>query len=93
MERSNHEQKARDIEYGFKVYNTEDLLYPTMIENPRLQWSFIRKVYTIISMQLLLTAIVASMVIFYHPIPQFIVTTMAGVIAYIAIIISTFLRT
>ncbi|GMN46767.1 hypothetical protein TIFTF001_015953 [Ficus carica] len=92
-----------DVESGYNVShgsnnnnnnnNNRDQLYPTMIENPQLRWAFIRKVYILISMQLLLTVAVAAAVVFYRPIPNFFVRTTAGLIAYIAIIISTFLRT
>ena len=35
------------------------LLYPLMLEDPRLRWAFIRKVYSILSIQMLLTVAVA----------------------------------
>lgn len=85
-----------DVESGYNVRhgnNNMDQLYPTMLESPQLRWAFIRKVYVIISMQLLLTVAVAAAVIFYRPIPDFFVKTTGGLIAYIAIIIFTFLRT
>ncbi|TYK30146.1 BI1-like protein [Cucumis melo var. makuwa] len=62
-----------------------------MMESPQLRWGFIRKVYAIISMQLLLTAAVAAAVVFIRPIPNFFVKTTPGIIAYIGIVIFTFI--
>ncbi|KAK7396391.1 hypothetical protein VNO78_17366 [Psophocarpus tetragonolobus] len=50
-------------------------LYPSMVENPNLRWSFIRKVYCILLSQLLLTIAVAFIVIFVRPIPHFFFST------------------
>ncbi|XP_020222367.1 protein LIFEGUARD 4 [Cajanus cajan] len=59
-----------DIEAGFPdVHN--DGLYPSMIESPQLRWGFIRKVYVIISIQLLFTAAFASIFIFISPVRNF----------------------
>lgn len=75
--------KNRDVE--------NDEIYPMMMESPQLRWGFIRKVYAIISMQLLLTAAVAAAVVFIRPIPNFFVKTTPGIIAYIGIVIFTFI--
>ncbi|KAL5542016.1 hypothetical protein UlMin_009726 [Ulmus minor] len=80
-----------DIESGWNNYNNNDQLYPMMLESPQLRWGFIRKVYAIISMQLLLTVAVGAAVVFYRPIPEFFVKTTYGLVAYIAIIIFTFI--
>ena len=37
-------------------------LYPMMLESPELRWSFIRKIYMIVSIQLLLTIAVGAVV-------------------------------
>lgn len=70
----------RDVESG------ERTLYPTMLESPELRWSFIRKVYSIITFQLLLTVAVASVVVFVPPIPRFFVSTTPGLVLYIVLI-------
>jgi FtsH-binding integral membrane protein len=79
-----------DVESG------ERTLYPMMNESPELRWSFIRKVYTIITFQLLLTIAVASVVVFVHPIANFLTKSTSGFILYFFIslilpIISMFL--
>ena len=66
-------------------------LYPTMLENPQLRWSFIRKVYCILTFQLLLTVAVAAVVVFFRPIPHFIVSTAPGLAIYILLIIIPFI--
>ncbi|CAM8979418.1 unnamed protein product [Rhodiola kirilowii] len=76
-----------DIEAG----NGGGALYPTMVESPELRWSFIRKVYSIISIQLLLTVAVASVVVFVHPIKTFFVTTPVGFALYIVLIFLPFI--
>lgn len=62
-------------------------LYPTMTESPELRWSFIRKIYVILSLQLLLTIGVASVVSTVHPISNFIVSSGTGLAVYIGIIL------
>ncbi|KAK7243023.1 hypothetical protein RIF29_37807 [Crotalaria pallida] len=66
-------------------------LYPTMLENPQLRWSFIRKVYSIISIQLLLTIAVASVVVAVHPIARFFVGSTTGLVLYIVLLIAPFI--
>lgn len=70
----------RDVESG------ERTLYPTMLESPELRWSFIRKVYSIITFQLLLTVAVASVVVFVPPIPRFFVSSTPGLVLYIVLL-------
>ncbi|KAF8388108.1 hypothetical protein HHK36_026774 [Tetracentron sinense] len=77
--------KTGDVEAG----NRE--LYPMMLESPELRWSFIRKVYAIMSLQLLLTIAVASVVVTVHPIAHFFVSTGAGLALYIVLIITPFI--
>ncbi|WJX15794.1 hypothetical protein P8452_05895 [Trifolium repens] len=43
-----------------------------MHENPELRWSFIRKVYSIITLQLLLTIAVVSVVVFVPAVTNFV---------------------
>ncbi|KAK7336785.1 hypothetical protein VNO77_17333 [Canavalia gladiata] len=66
-------------------------LYPAMLENPQLRWSFIRKVYSIITFQLLLTIAVASVVVFVHPIAHFFVGSTAGLVLFILLLIVPFI--
>ena len=66
-------------------------LYPMMLENPELRWSFIRKVYSIISLQLLATIAVASVVVSVRPISLFFVSTPGGLALYIILIITPFI--
>ncbi|KAL1197611.1 Protein LIFEGUARD 2 [Cardamine amara subsp. amara] len=61
-------------------------LYPMMLESPELRWSFIRKVYSIISIQLLATIAVAATVVTVHPISVFFTTTGVGFALYILLI-------
>ncbi|XP_057801002.1 protein LIFEGUARD 2-like [Salvia miltiorrhiza] len=66
-------------------------LYPMMQESPALRWAFIRKIYVIISIQLLLTIAVAAIVVTVHPISLFFATTGAGLALYILLIIIPFI--
>ncbi|KAH7285095.1 hypothetical protein KP509_33G012500 [Ceratopteris richardii] len=62
-----------DVEAGF---GGQPQLYPYIAADENaLRWAFIRKVYIILSMQLILTAIVAGVVAFYHPVSDFLVRT------------------
>lgn len=62
-----------------------------MLENPQLRWSFIRKVYSIITFQLLLTIVVASVVVFVPPIAHFFVSSTQGLVLYIVLIFVPFI--
>ncbi|KAJ9172001.1 hypothetical protein P3X46_015292 [Hevea brasiliensis] len=66
-------------------------LYPMMLESPQLRWAFIRKVYSILSFQLLATIAVASVVVSVHPIAHFFVSTGTGLALYIVLIIMPFI--
>ncbi|KAJ4844320.1 hypothetical protein Tsubulata_051129 [Turnera subulata] len=66
-------------------------LYPMMLESPQLRWAFIRKVYSIISLQLLLTIAVAAVVVANHQVAVFFATTGAGLALYILLILMPFL--
>lgn len=86
-----------DIESGFRenIYinnNARDQLYPTMLESPQLRWAFIRKVYAILCMQMLLTTAVAATVVFVRPIPNFITHTTSGIVVYIFLCLLPFIR-
>ncbi|GKV48601.1 hypothetical protein SLEP1_g55398 [Rubroshorea leprosula] len=75
----------KDVEAGARP------LYPTMLESPELRWAFIRKVYSIITLQLLVTIVVAATVVSVHPIAHFFVSTGVGLALYIVLIIMPFL--
>ncbi|XP_075653163.1 protein LIFEGUARD 4-like [Castanea sativa] len=75
-----------DVESG----NNNDQLYPEMLESP-LRWAFIRKVYSILCIQMLLTTAVAATVVFFRPIPNFFTQTAAGLAVYIVICILPFI--
>ncbi|XP_015578207.1 protein LIFEGUARD 2 [Ricinus communis] len=64
---------------------------PIELGAPELHCFFIAKVYTIISIQLLVTVAVAATVNFVHPITNFILHTKAGLALYIVIIIIPFI--
>lgn len=83
MAKHNH----NDLESGYNG----NALYPNMIESPELRWAFIRKVYVILCMQLLLTIAVGAVVVFVHPIASFITETRAGLAVWIVLLILPFL--
>ncbi|KAJ0111314.1 hypothetical protein Patl1_03309 [Pistacia atlantica] len=74
-----------DVEAGARP------LYPMMLESPELRWSFIRKVYSIITIQLLVTIAVAGTVVTVRPISEFFVSSGAGLAVYIVLIITPFI--
>ncbi|KAK4492511.1 hypothetical protein RD792_003322 [Penstemon davidsonii] len=77
-----HSYGKDDIESG------REPLYPMMLESPELRWSFIRKIYSIVSIQLILTIAIASVVVTVHPISHFFTSTGAGLALYIVLIIT-----
>ncbi|KAF3773119.1 Uncharacterized protein EJ110_NYTH56118 [Nymphaea thermarum] len=79
-------RKSGDVEGGTAP------LYPMMLESPELRWAFIRKIYSILTIQLLLTIAVAAVVITVRPISLFFASTTAGLVLYIVIIILPFIR-
>lgn len=81
----NEPYRKSDVESGSTP------LYPMMLESPELRWSFIRKVYSIICMQLLLTIFIGCIVVYVRPISLFFVTTNTGLALYIVLIIMPFI--
>lgn len=81
----NQPYRKDDLESGARP------LYPMMLESPELRWAFIRKIYSIITAQLVLTIAVAAVVVTYHPIVRFFTTTGAGLALYIVLIITPFI--
>ena len=66
-------------------------LYPVMMESPELRWGFIRKVYSIIAIQLLATIAVGAVVVSVRPISHFFVSSTGGLAVYIILIITPFI--
>lgn len=62
-----------------------------MLESPELRWGFIRKIYTILSVQLLLTILVASVVVYVRPIAHFFVSSPIGLALTIVLTIMPFI--
>ncbi|KAK9945245.1 hypothetical protein M0R45_010770 [Rubus argutus] len=81
----NQPYRKNDVESGALP------LYPMMLESPELRWSFIRKIYSIIAVQLFATIAVAATVVSYKPIATFFVSTGAGLALYIVLIITPFI--
>ncbi|KAJ3669898.1 hypothetical protein LUZ60_010222 [Juncus effusus] len=74
----------KDVESG-------ELLYPGMEESPELRWAFIRKIYVILTIQLLLTAVVAGVVVKVTAIAEFLTSSNTGLALYIFLIILPFI--
>ncbi|KAK9984264.1 hypothetical protein SO802_033789 [Lithocarpus litseifolius] len=74
-----------DVEAGARP------LYPMMLESPELRWAFIRKIYSILTVQLLVTIAVAATVVSVPPIALFFVGSGAGLALYIVLIITPFI--
>ena len=89
--------RKRDVESGAVEGGGggggERPLYPMMLESPQLRWSFIRKVYSIITFQLLVTVAVAAVVVFVRPIAHFFVGSIPGLVLYIVLILVPFIST
>ncbi|KAF7040072.1 hypothetical protein CFC21_049997 [Triticum aestivum] len=91
-------QKGGDIEAGTSggtagtvVPAPAQVLYPGMAESPPLRWALIRKIYVILSLQLLLTAVIAAVVVKVPAFPHFFVSSYAGLGLYIFILILPFI--
>ncbi|XP_073053826.1 protein LIFEGUARD 4-like [Primulina eburnea] len=74
----------RDVELG-----NAGQLYPGMVEDPQMRWGFIRKVYSILCVQLLLTFGVAIAMFMVHPVREF-MRTPNGLYVMIAAMVLTF---
>ena len=69
-------------------------MYPYMMESPQMRWAFIRKVYVIVTLQLLLTVAVAATVNLVGAISGFFRSrTPAALIAFVCIIIAPIIGT
>ncbi|XP_057476879.1 protein LIFEGUARD 2-like [Actinidia eriantha] len=67
-------------------------LYPSMTDNADLQWSFLRKVYALLSLQLLLTVGLIATVVFVCTIPRFMFHTTPGIAVCILSLLVPFIR-
>ncbi|XP_074283887.1 protein LIFEGUARD 2-like [Silene latifolia] len=72
-----------DVESGLSQQ-----LYPAQSESPDLRWGFIRKVYSIVAIQLLATVAVGAFVVSSKPISHFFTETSGGYACYIILIIT-----
>ena len=81
----NQPYRKNDSEAGAR------LLYPMMLEPAEMRWAFIRKIYSIVAIQLLATIAVAATVVTVRPIAHFFVSTGAGLALYIVLIITPFI--
>ncbi|KAL0371269.1 UNVERIFIED_CONTAM: protein LIFEGUARD 2 [Sesamum angustifolium] len=63
------------------------LLYPLMQESPELRWAFIRKIYSILTVQLLVTIAFAALVVAVHPVATFFAATRMGRAVYVVIVL------
>ncbi|XBI68439.1 hypothetical protein VPH35_047639 [Triticum aestivum] len=77
-------QKGGDIEAGTSG-GTTGTAVPALAQSPALCWALIRKIYVILSLQLLLTAVIAAVVVKVPAIPHFFVSSYAGLGLYIFI--------
>ncbi|KAK8938334.1 BI1-like protein [Platanthera guangdongensis] len=87
MEWNRPPYKGGDVEAG----GGSRPLYPAMTESPELRWSFIRKIYTILSVQILLTVANSAIIISVKPIPHFFVSSGTGLGLYLFLLIFPFL--
>ncbi|KAI5002226.1 hypothetical protein ZWY2020_026876 [Hordeum vulgare] len=85
--------KGGDIEAGYAdaAASKGAALYPGATESPELRWALIRKVYVILCLQLLLTAVVAVVVVRVRAIPRFFVSSYAGLGLYVFLLILPFI--
>jgi len=72
--------KTNDIESG-----GSESMYSLMYSTAQSRWHFIRKVYAIIAIQLLATAVVAAFVVTHQPIAHFFGDTWGGLACYIVL--------
>lgn len=66
-------------------------LYPMMMEPPELRWAFIRRIYSILAVQMLITVAVAAFVVSVPSVSHFFVSSGAGLGLYIFLILLPFI--
>ncbi|CAN6439635.1 unnamed protein product [Victoria cruziana] len=62
-----------------------------MTESPELRWAFIRKIYSILTLQLLLTVAVCAVIVTVHPIANYLASTTPGLVIYIIVVVLPFI--
>ncbi|RWW31103.1 hypothetical protein BHE74_00039198 [Ensete ventricosum] len=83
-----------DVEAGGAAAAGGASLYPNMMESPQLRWAFIRKVYTIVALQIVITIGVAAAINLIAPVRDFLLDrSTASFVAGVAIMILPFLGT
>ncbi|MCH87905.1 BI1-like protein [Trifolium medium] len=86
-----HENLERSL-CPTKLENLERSVCPTtMLENPQLRWSFIRKVYSIITFQFFLITVAVSIGVFLRSVSNFFIKTTQGFVLYVVLIFVPFL--
>ncbi|KAJ8491061.1 hypothetical protein OPV22_012782 [Ensete ventricosum] len=81
-----------DVEAGGAAAAGGASLYPNMMESPQLRWAFIRKVYTIVALQIVITIGVAAAINLIAPVRDFLLDrSTASFVAGVAIMILPFL--
>ncbi|XP_018685745.1 protein LIFEGUARD 2-like isoform X1 [Musa acuminata AAA Group] len=81
-----------DVEAGGAAAGGGASLYPNMMESPQLRWAFIRKVYTIVALQIVITIGVAAAINLIAPVRDFLLDrSTASFAAGVAIMILPFL--
>lgn len=87
-----HGKCSHDVEACYPPGAAGGGKYPYMTENPQLRWAFIRKVYVIVCLQLLLTVAVAATVNLVRAIGDFFLSrTMGAMFAIIGVIVAPIL--
>lgn len=76
-------------EYGSEVEegNGPEEFYPVTLMNLEVRWAFLKKLYLILAIQMLLMVAVASTVVFVPPVANFFVFTRVGFGLYIFLLI------
>lgn len=82
---------AKGVGVDVEAANGARAFYPIMLESPELRWAFIRKVYSILAIQMLITVAVASIVVFNHAVANFFVSSPGGFGLYIFLLILPFI--
>lgn len=76
---------------GDEESGEKPLLSNVMQESSEIRWAFIRKVYSIVLLQLVMTAAFSAAVVFNPPVLAFFIGTVAGIAVYSSLIVIVFL--
>ncbi|XP_059317978.1 protein LIFEGUARD 4-like [Lycium ferocissimum] len=84
-------QGGMDIESGQKGGGVGGgQIYPGQMEDPQMRWAFIRKVYSIICVQLFVTAVIAT-AMFFTPAVKVYMRTIMGKVTIIVLLVIAFI--